>query len=158
MAQTTPDPSINQCTQFSYLGVPVATGMDDFYENEFRHRPATPTTVARTTTAQGPKRNVALGLVPRRGGERQNHHTIGKNRHVTNFILLAGIQGRRGRRNRRESSSARIDHTRVRPSSADHCLIPIPRRKAQSQLNFERTYVSGMEPNHKVVAKFNIIR
>ena len=68
MAQTTPDPSINQCTQFSYLGVPVATGMDDFYENEFRHRPATPTTVARTTTAQGPKRNVALGLVPSRGG------------------------------------------------------------------------------------------
>ena len=35
---------------------------------EFRHRPATPTTVARTTTAQGPTRNVALGLVPSRGG------------------------------------------------------------------------------------------
>ena len=35
--------------------------------NEFRHRPATPTAVARTTTAQGPKRNVALGLVPSSG-------------------------------------------------------------------------------------------
>ena len=30
----------------------------------FRHRPATPTTVARTTTAEGRKRDVALGLAP----------------------------------------------------------------------------------------------
>ena len=35
--------------------------------DQFRHRPATPTTVARTTTAQGRKRNVALGLVPSQG-------------------------------------------------------------------------------------------
>ena len=72
MAQTTPDPSINQCTRFSYLGVPAPAGMSDWYESMsrtpirdgFRHRPATPTTVARTTTAQGRKRNVALGLAP----------------------------------------------------------------------------------------------
>ena len=35
--------------------------------DQFRRRPATPTTVARTTTAEGPKRNVALGLVPSQG-------------------------------------------------------------------------------------------
>ena len=35
--------------------------------DEFRRRPATPTTVARTTTAQGRKRNVGLGLVPSQG-------------------------------------------------------------------------------------------
>ncbi len=35
--------------------------------DQFRRRPATPTTVARTTTAQGRKRNVALGLVPSQG-------------------------------------------------------------------------------------------
>ena len=72
VAQTTPVPSINQCTRFSYLGVPAPAGMSDWYESmsrtpirdEFRHRPATPTTIARTTTAQGRKRNVALGLVP----------------------------------------------------------------------------------------------
>ena len=53
VAQTTPDPSINQCTQFSYLGVPATAGMTDWYESmsrtpirdEFRRRPATPTTV-----------------------------------------------------------------------------------------------------------------
>ncbi len=74
-AQTTPDPSINQCTRFSYLGVPATAGMSDWYErmprtpirDEFRRRPATPTTVARTTTTQGRKRNVGLGLVPSQG-------------------------------------------------------------------------------------------
>ena len=51
---------------------PWCAGTSDWYESmsripirdEFRRRPATPTTVARTTTAQGRKRNVALGLVP----------------------------------------------------------------------------------------------
>ena len=33
VAQTTPDPSINQCTQFSYLGLPAPAGMSDWYEN-----------------------------------------------------------------------------------------------------------------------------
>ena len=33
----------------------------------FRHRPATPTTVARTTTAEGRRRDVGLGLVPSQG-------------------------------------------------------------------------------------------
>ena len=32
-----------------------------------RHRPATPTTVARTTTAEGRRRDVGLGLVPSQG-------------------------------------------------------------------------------------------
>ena len=62
----------NDQVLFSYLGVPATAGMGDWYESmsrtpirdEFRHWPATPTTVARTTTLQGRKRNVALGLVP----------------------------------------------------------------------------------------------
>ena len=37
MAQTTPDPSINnQCTQFSYLGVPAPASMSDCYESMSR--------------------------------------------------------------------------------------------------------------------------
>ena len=60
---------------FSYLGVPATARMSDWYESmsrtpirvQFRHRPATPTTVARTTTAQGRRRDVALGLVPSQG-------------------------------------------------------------------------------------------
>ena len=59
----------------SYPGVPAPAGMSDWNESmsrtpirdHFRHQPATPTTVARTTTAQGPKRNVGLGLVPSQG-------------------------------------------------------------------------------------------
>ena len=58
--------------RFSYLGVPAAADISDWCESmsrtptrdEFRHRPATPTTVARTTTAEGRKRDVALGLGP----------------------------------------------------------------------------------------------
>ena len=69
--QTLPAPS----PLLLYLGVPAPAGMSDWYESmsrttirdEFRHRPATPTTVARTTTAQSRKRNVARGLVPRLG-------------------------------------------------------------------------------------------
>ena len=65
----------NDSASFSYLGVPAPAGMSDWNESmsrtpirdHFRHRPATPTTVARTTTAQGPKRNVGLGLVPSQG-------------------------------------------------------------------------------------------
>ena len=34
MAQTTPDSSINQCTQFSHLGVPAPAGTGDSYEND----------------------------------------------------------------------------------------------------------------------------
>ena len=33
VAQATPDPSINQCIQFSHLGVPAPAGMGDWYEN-----------------------------------------------------------------------------------------------------------------------------
>ena len=36
MAQTTPDPPTNQCTQFSYLGVPAPAGMSDCNENMSR--------------------------------------------------------------------------------------------------------------------------
>ena len=61
--------------RFSYLGVPAPAGMSDCYDSmsrtpirdEFRHRPATPTTVARTTTARSRRRDVALGLVPSQG-------------------------------------------------------------------------------------------
>ena len=35
VAQTTTDPSINQCTQFSHLGVPAPAGMGNWYENEW---------------------------------------------------------------------------------------------------------------------------
>ena len=49
------NPSINQCTQFSYLGVPAPAGT------------GTPTTVARTITAEGRRRDVGLGLVPSQG-------------------------------------------------------------------------------------------
>ena len=36
VAQTTPDPSINQCTQFSYLRVPAPAGMSDCHESMSR--------------------------------------------------------------------------------------------------------------------------
>ena len=36
VAQTTPDPSINQCTQFSYPGVPATAGMSDWYKSVSR--------------------------------------------------------------------------------------------------------------------------
>ena len=66
----------------SYLGVPAPAGMGDWCESMSRtpirdgsrHRPATPTTVARTTTAEGRKRDVALGLVPSRG------HSVSRSR------------------------------------------------------------------------------
>ena len=69
--QPHPNTSSNQVS-FSYLGVPAPAGMGDWCESMsrtpprdgFRHRPATPTTVARTTTAEGRKRDVALGLAP----------------------------------------------------------------------------------------------
>ena len=42
VAQTTTDPSINQCTQFSYLGVPAAAGMSDWYENALKRLSSAP--------------------------------------------------------------------------------------------------------------------
>ena len=36
MAHTTPDPSTNQRTQFSYLGVPAPAGMSHSYESMSR--------------------------------------------------------------------------------------------------------------------------
>ena len=46
------NPSINQCTQFSYLGVPAAAGMNDWYEN---------------SCFQSRERHLPLGLVPNQG-------------------------------------------------------------------------------------------
>ena len=71
VAPTTPK-HLQQPGLISYLGVPAPAGMGDWCESMsrtpprdgFRHRPATPTTVARTTTAEGRKRDVALGLAP----------------------------------------------------------------------------------------------
>ena len=95
-------PSTN-APDFSYLGVPAPAGMSDWYESMsrtpirdgFRHRPATPTTVARTTTAQGRKRNVALGLAPCRRVAAAGHCHYGPH-----FVIpaKAGIQGGMGGR------------------------------------------------------------
>ena len=54
VAQTTPDPPINQCIQFSYLGVPAPACMGDWYENR--------SFSSRQRTVAKP---VARGLVPR---------------------------------------------------------------------------------------------
>ena len=74
------NPSIDLCTQFSYLGVSATAGMSDWYErmprtpirDGFRHPPATPTTVARTTTAwpppdQGSQEKCSAGACPQLG-------------------------------------------------------------------------------------------
>ena len=88
--------------RFSYLGVPAAD-MSDWCESMsrtptrdgFRHRPATPTTVARTTTAEGRKRDVALGLGPLPAGSRPAGHC----HYGPHFVIpaKAGIQGRNRR-------------------------------------------------------------
>ena len=99
--QPHPNTSSDQVS-FSYLGVPAPADMSDWYESMsrtptrdgFRHRPATPTTVARTTTAEGRKRDVALGLAPCRRVAAAGHCHYGPH-----FVIpaKAGIQGRNRR-------------------------------------------------------------
>ena len=60
VAQTTPDPSINQCTQFSYLGVPAAAGMNDWYENNYPLPPNS--SFPRRRESRGEVRVVAMTL------------------------------------------------------------------------------------------------
>ena len=99
--QPHPNTSSDQVS-FSYLGVPAPADMSDWCESMsrtptrdgFRHRPATPTTVARTTTAEGRKRDVALGLAPCRRVAAAGHCHYGPH-----FVIpaKAGIQGRNRR-------------------------------------------------------------
>ena len=69
-----------------------------------RHRPATPTTVARTTTAQGGKSNVALGLVPSQkqaSGQPVARFSSSYVAFTRPYVIPAeaGIHRRRGQRN-----------------------------------------------------------
>ena len=72
--------------------------------DQFRRRPATPTTVARTTTAQGRKRNVALGLVPSQkqaSGQPVARFSSSYVAFTRPYVIPAeaGIHRRRGQRN-----------------------------------------------------------
>ena len=95
--------------------------------DQFRRRPATPTTVARTTTAQGRKRNVALGLVPSSGwGAWHRRHLTLPSTNAPNFHTLVcrhqparaiRTKARTGLRSGMDSSRHSFRHTRAPASS-----------------------------------------
>ena len=100
MAQTIPDPSINQCTQFSYLGVPAAAGMNDWYENNYPLPPNS--SFPRRRESRGEVRVVAMTLELFHQPMHPNFHTLVCRRQPAWVIAMkarpvprygAGVQG-----------------------------------------------------------------
>ena len=70
--------------RFLYFGVPAPVGMSDCYES-----------MSRTTIRDRlppPVSSFQRKLESRRGGERQDHHTMAKPRRIAIFILLCGLR------------------------------------------------------------------
>ena len=67
VAQTTPDPSINQCTQFSCFRVPAPAGMSDWYENALKRLSSAPANPSIRHSREGgnPRTNI-----PRKNAKR----------------------------------------------------------------------------------------